>query len=150
MLICEVIGHVWATKKQEGMEGFKLMVVREVETNTHRGDTFVAADTVGAGVGEHVLVVDGSTARRALGGDDALDKVFLEGGIVPRFQHTRHDGDIGLFRRIGDGAERHPNGGGLQQRLFDALEPVAHFIQRAFQLVFTRRDGFRFILFAYR
>ena len=69
MLICEVIGHVWATKKQPGMEGFKLMVVREIETTKRRGDTFVAADTVGAGIGEQVLVVDGSTARRALGGD---------------------------------------------------------------------------------
>ncbi len=81
MLICEVIGHVWATKKQEGMEGFKLMVVREVETNTHRGDTFVAADTVGAGVGEHVLVVDGSTARRALGGDDFVVDCAIVGII---------------------------------------------------------------------
>ena len=30
----------------------------------------VAADKVGAGVGEDVLVVSGSTARRALGRDD--------------------------------------------------------------------------------
>lgn len=70
MLICEVVGHVWATKKQPELEGFKLMVVREAQTNEKNGNTFVAADTVGAGVGEQVLVVDGSTARRALGGDD--------------------------------------------------------------------------------
>ena len=70
MLICEVIGHVWATKKQPELEGFKLMVVRETQTNEKSGKTFVAADTVGAGVGEQVLVVDGSTARRALGADN--------------------------------------------------------------------------------
>ena len=70
MLICEVVGHVWATKKQPELEGFKLMVVRESHTNEKSGKTFVAADTVGAGVGEQVLVVDGSTARRALGADD--------------------------------------------------------------------------------
>ncbi|MCR5485418.1 MAG: EutN/CcmL family microcompartment protein [Clostridiales bacterium] len=70
MLICEVIGHVWATKKQPELEGMKLMVVRETQTNEKNNKTFVAADTVGAGVGEQVLVVDGSTARRALGADD--------------------------------------------------------------------------------
>ncbi|NLO45838.1 MAG: EutN/CcmL family microcompartment protein [Clostridiales bacterium] len=70
MLICEVIGHVWATKKQPGLEGLKLMIVKETRANEKSAKTFVAADTVGAGVGEQVLVVDGSTARRALGADD--------------------------------------------------------------------------------
>ena len=70
MIICQVIGHVWATKKEETLSGLKLMVVKEVETNKTKGDTFVAADVVGAGVGERVLVVSGSTARRALGKDD--------------------------------------------------------------------------------
>ncbi len=70
MIICKVIGHVWATKKEESLSGLKLMVVRETETNTRNGATFVAADVVGAGIGEQVLVVSGSTARRALGKDD--------------------------------------------------------------------------------
>ena len=26
MLICKVIGHVWATKKEEALEGIKLIV----------------------------------------------------------------------------------------------------------------------------
>ena len=52
MIICQVIGHVWATKKEETLSGLKLMVVKEVETNKTKGDTFVAADVVGAGVGE--------------------------------------------------------------------------------------------------
>ena len=90
MLICEVIGHVWSTKKQEGMEGFKLMVVREIESNTHRGDTFVAADTVGAGVGEYVLVVDGSTARRALGGDDFVVDCAIV-GIIDTIEMKREN-----------------------------------------------------------
>ena len=29
MIICKVIGHVWATKKEENLEGLKLMVVQE-------------------------------------------------------------------------------------------------------------------------
>ncbi len=69
MLICKVIGHVWATKKEEALEGIKLMVVQETKTNQKNPSVF-AADRVGAGIGEDVLVVSGSTARRALGRDD--------------------------------------------------------------------------------
>lgn len=71
MIICEVIGHVWATKKEAELEGLKLMVVKEVETNEKNGAVFVAADVVGAGIGERVLVVNGSTARRAVGTDES-------------------------------------------------------------------------------
>lgn len=66
MIICKVIGHVWATKKEPNLEGLKLMVVREDLTGT----THVAADVVGAGIGEKVLVVSGSTARGVFGGDN--------------------------------------------------------------------------------
>ena len=68
MLICKVVGHVWATKKEEGLEGLKLMVVQEIDgTGRKKGNTFVAADVVGAGIGEQVLTV--STARKAFGRD---------------------------------------------------------------------------------
>ena len=68
MLICRVVGHVWATKKDEGLNGLKLMVVREInESGQCIGDTFVAADIVGAGIGERVITVGGSTARKAFG-----------------------------------------------------------------------------------
>ena len=63
MLICRVVGHIWSTKKEPSLEGFKFMMVRERDTVS--GPVFVAADLVGAGVGEEVLVVSGSTARYA-------------------------------------------------------------------------------------
>lgn len=59
MLICRVTGRVWATKKEPSLEGLKLMVVQQEQD----GKEVVAADTVGAGIGEMVLVVSGSTAR---------------------------------------------------------------------------------------
>lgn len=59
MIICNVVGHVWATKKDPRLEGLKLMVVREEGSRKRH----VAVDVVGAGVGERVLVVSGSTAR---------------------------------------------------------------------------------------
>lgn len=71
MKICIVEGHVWATKKEPSLEGLKFMVVRDLEADGSKDDdVYVAADMVGAGVGERVLVVSGSTARRAVGGDE--------------------------------------------------------------------------------
>ncbi|MDR0883451.1 MAG: EutN/CcmL family microcompartment protein [Oscillospiraceae bacterium] len=75
MIIAQVIGHVWATKKEAALSGLKLMVVRELtapgfavsEEISGRDGVFVAADVVGAGIGERVLVVGGSTARMAVG-----------------------------------------------------------------------------------
>lgn len=70
MIICKVVGHVWATKKEETLVGQKLMIVRELDGEGGLKDSqFVAADAVGAGVGENVLVVEGSTARIAAGGN---------------------------------------------------------------------------------
>ncbi len=88
MLICKVVGHVWATKKEETLTGAKLMVVKEEDTNEKNGATFVAADVVGAGVGEKVLVVSGSTARRALGKDDvSIDCAIV--GIIDTLEVER-------------------------------------------------------------
>lgn len=67
MQIGIVIGNVWATRKEEVLNGLKFMVVQRVDMadgSTH--ESFVAVDCVGAGIGERVLVVTGSSARKAL------------------------------------------------------------------------------------
>lgn len=86
MLICEVTGHVWATKKDESLSGMKLMVVKEIaEGDKMTEHTFVAADLVGAGIGERVLVVSGSTARKAFGDKKpAVDATIV--GIIDSVQ----------------------------------------------------------------
>ncbi|MDR1734689.1 MAG: EutN/CcmL family microcompartment protein [Oscillospiraceae bacterium] len=84
MIIAQVIGHVWATKKERTLTGVKLMVVKAEES----GEAFVAGDVVGAGVGEQVLVCQGSTARRALGGDSvAVDAAIV--GIIDTLEVER-------------------------------------------------------------
>ncbi|MBR5642152.1 MAG: EutN/CcmL family microcompartment protein [Firmicutes bacterium] len=79
MIICKVIGHVWATKKEPNLEGLKLMVVQEDEPKTDK--TYVAADVVGAGIGERVICVSGSTARKAFGNDDIPADMAIVGII---------------------------------------------------------------------
>lgn len=83
MEIATVVGHVWATKKEETLTGFKLMVVQP-----EHGESYVAADVVSAGIGERVLVVNGSTARRALGSDNcAIDCAIV--GIIDSLEVDR-------------------------------------------------------------
>jgi microcompartment protein CcmK/EutM len=54
-----------ASRKEASMEGLKFLVVRHVDVeNSDLGSFVVAADAVGAGVGEVVLVATGSSARQ--------------------------------------------------------------------------------------
>ncbi len=65
MILGKVVGTVWATRKDEQLVGMKLQIVREVDLESRPKDGFViAVDSVGAGVGEIVLVAQGSSARQ--------------------------------------------------------------------------------------
>ena len=87
MIICKVVGHVWATKKEPRLEGLKLMVVQEEGT---RKKTHVAADVVGAGIGEKVLVVSGSTARNVFGSREVPTDMTIV-GIIDSLEIERAD-----------------------------------------------------------
>ena len=88
MQICRVVGHIWATKKEEALEGMKLMVLRECKDGTVTDQELVAADLVGAGIGEDVTVVSGSTARRAAGSDNLpIDAAIV--GIIDTMETDR-------------------------------------------------------------
>jgi microcompartment protein CcmK/EutM len=65
MTLGKVVGTVVATRKEETLEGLKFMLVRQVDTDGQETSGFVvAADAVGAGPGELVLVASGSSARQ--------------------------------------------------------------------------------------
>jgi microcompartment protein CcmK/EutM len=60
-----VVGTVVATRKEQTLEGLRFMLVRYVDTEGNdTGGFVVAADAVGAGPGEMVLVASGSSARQ--------------------------------------------------------------------------------------
>lgn len=69
MQVAKVIGNIWATRKEDRLAGLKLLLVQPL--NPLNGELYrvpiVAADIIGAGVGETVLVVGGSSARSAAG-----------------------------------------------------------------------------------
>ena len=65
MYAARIIGTVVCTQKDPGMNSFKMQVVQPVNLLTLKdeGKPAVAIDAVGAGDGEIVLVVAGSSAR---------------------------------------------------------------------------------------
>lgn len=65
MILGRVIGTVWATRKDENLVGAKFLIVRQINLDYSETKNFViAVDSVGAGVGEVVLVATGSSARQ--------------------------------------------------------------------------------------
>ena len=65
MLLGKVVGTVVSTRKTESLEGLKLLLVKNVDTHGKPVSGYaVAADGVGAGVGEIVLYATGSSARQ--------------------------------------------------------------------------------------
>jgi carbon dioxide concentrating mechanism protein CcmL len=68
MQIARVRGTVTSTQKDPSLRGIKFLVVQLLDDEGHPlTDYEVAADTVGAGVGEWVLVSRGSAARQVPG-----------------------------------------------------------------------------------
>jgi ethanolamine utilization protein EutN len=63
MQLARVIGDVVATRKDEQLAGITLLVVQPLTPDGRpAGRPLVAADSVGAGVGEHVFIVRGREA----------------------------------------------------------------------------------------
>ncbi|MDO5426545.1 MAG: EutN/CcmL family microcompartment protein [Coriobacteriia bacterium] len=67
MKIGKIIGSVWATKKDESLNGYKLLIAKLVNVDKPKDEQapIVCADTIGAGVGETVILTCGSGARNA-------------------------------------------------------------------------------------
>lgn len=70
MFLAKVTGSVVATQKVASMTGHKLLTVEPLRVDPQQrsklvgtGRSFVVVDTVGAGQGEMVLIVQGSSAR---------------------------------------------------------------------------------------
>ncbi|MFM7128189.1 MAG: EutN/CcmL family microcompartment protein [bacterium] len=98
MFVAKVIGSVIATQKVATMTGHKLLLVEPYrldpanrEKLVPTGRTFVTVDPLGAGVGQMVLLCQGSSARLTPETDklpiDAVviglvDQVDVEGRVV--------------------------------------------------------------------
>ena len=65
MKLGKIVGTVVSSQKDQKTEGLKFFVVRDLSVEMKNKDSFViAADSVGAGIGEVVLYASGSSARQ--------------------------------------------------------------------------------------
>ena len=89
MFLGRVVGEVWATRKNADLEGKRLLVVEALDRFDEPGapkvTPVVAADPIGAGIGERVLVAFGKAARVACGGDGDYAFEAAVVGIVDDF-----------------------------------------------------------------
>ncbi len=80
MITAKLIGNIWSTRKVESLNGFKLMLAEEI-CGSKGGERLVVIDTIGAGIGDRVIVTKGSSARRMLDDDNIpVDAVVV--GII--------------------------------------------------------------------
>jgi microcompartment protein CcmK/EutM len=79
MQLARVVGSVVATRKEESLQGLKLLVVRPLdEEGRESGNAIVSADAVGAGPDEIVLIAAGSSARQTVATDKRpVDSVVM-------------------------------------------------------------------------
>ena len=81
MIIAKVTGSVVSTRKMDSLVGNKFMVVEPLNGMRNGGESIVAVDNIGAGVGEYVLITTGSSARvGAQGPDSPVDAAIV--GII--------------------------------------------------------------------
>ncbi|MGB9553973.1 MAG: EutN/CcmL family microcompartment protein [Candidatus Caldatribacteriaceae bacterium] len=93
MILARVVGTVVSTRKEEKIQGIKFLLLEKIDPSTlqGKGDYLVAMDCVGAGKGEVVFYVSGSSARMTAvtegkPSDAAIvaivDEIELEGKLV--------------------------------------------------------------------
>ena len=72
-------GNIVSTRKQESLVGSKFMEVQLIENNVLTDKFIIAIDSVGAGIGETVLITTGSSARLALHNQNAPSDAVIVG-----------------------------------------------------------------------
>ncbi|HPB33106.1 MAG TPA: EutN/CcmL family microcompartment protein [Candidatus Sumerlaeota bacterium] len=99
MILGMVVGNVVSTQKDAGLTGFKLLVVQQVGLDMQLKPSYlIAADAVGSGLNEVVIVVQGSSARIAEGSKNKpvdasviaiVDTMEVEGRrVYQKFQNS--------------------------------------------------------------
>lgn len=90
MRTCRVVGPMWATVKHPAYAGKAMFVVQPVdERGADAGASFIAVDTVQAGVGDRVIVLtEGNGVRQILGQGDIVPIRSIIVGIVDALEIT--------------------------------------------------------------
>jgi len=99
MTLAKVVGTVVSTRKEESMDGLKFLILQQINLDGDTKDGFVvAADAVGAGLGEMVLYATGSSARQTV----ATDKRPCDAVVMAIVDNWEVDGAIRYKKGLND------------------------------------------------
>ena len=99
MTLAWVLGTVVSTRKEETLEGLKFLILQQVNLEGEdMGGFVVAADAVGAGMGELVLYATGSSARQTI----ATDKRPCDAVVMAIVDNWEVNGDIRYKKGVND------------------------------------------------
>ena len=79
MIAAKVTGHVWSTRRIDGLPAGAFLEV-EVDGSSSR---LIAFDVLGSGLGEHVLIAQGSVAANWFTGTPPPVDALIIGSIDP-------------------------------------------------------------------
>jgi microcompartment protein CcmK/EutM len=90
MYLGKIIGTVVSTRKDESLVGKKILIVQPLDVHYQAtGDCEVAVDSVGAGVGEIVLISTGSSAGKVFENRNSpIDRAVV--GIIDSVEATNN------------------------------------------------------------
>ncbi len=96
MKLGRIVGTVVSTKKDPKIEGLRLYLVQDITLDLAERDSFVvAADAMGAGVGEVVLYASGSSARQT----DITQDRPVDAVVMAIIDEMTIDGDL-CYRKV--------------------------------------------------
>ncbi|MBN2560159.1 MAG: EutN/CcmL family microcompartment protein [Phycisphaerae bacterium] len=104
MLLAQVVGTVVSSRKEQSLEGLKFLLLRAVDIKGQAtGSIVVAADAVGAGLGEMVLFASGSSARQTV----MTDKRPVDAVIMAIVDQWEVGGDV-HYKKFETGQDEMP------------------------------------------
>lgn len=87
MLLAKVIGNVWSTKKNDSISALRLLFIQPLGKDLKPdGHVLVAADEVGAGFGELVIISQGAPAMQAFNKAELIPVDAVVVGIVDNLE----------------------------------------------------------------
>ncbi|MDP6393939.1 MAG: EutN/CcmL family microcompartment protein [Desulfobacterales bacterium] len=87
MILGKIVGDVWSTKKNDKIHALRLLFVQPLGKDlTPCGEMLIAADEIGAGMGEMVIVTQGAPAMQAFNKDSLIPVDAVVVGIVDNLE----------------------------------------------------------------
>ena len=94
MKLARVVGNIWSTKKNEKIHALRLLFVQPLGKGLSEvGDLIVAADEIGAGTGDLVLLTEGAPAMQAFDRKEPIPVDAVVIGIVDSLEMGRKNGE---------------------------------------------------------